>query len=102
MLLFIPLLLIFDVASVWAQIVIVVVLSCAMVIVSTRLLQIKTFNRNRVRTFIGLHYFINFSLVPIMLTAVNPWIGLLALVPFGAFVLSNISLHGTVLQPQTM
>lgn len=101
-LLFVPLLVIFNTDHVWAQIVVIGVLSCVMLAVSVQLLHMKTFNRNRVRTFIGLHYFINFSLVPIMLTAINPLIGLLALVPFGAFLLSNISLHGTVLQPQTM
>jgi len=101
-LLFVPLLFIFDTNDVWLHMVILGVLSCAMVAVSVQLLHMKTFDRNRVRTFIGLHYFINFSLVPIMLTAINPLIGLLALVPFGAFLLSNISLHGTLLQPQTM
>lgn len=101
-LLFVPLLFIFDPGRVVPQIVVLVVLSLVMVALSIRLLTMRIFHRPRARRLIGLHYFINFSLVPIMLTALNPWIALLALVPFGAFLLSNITLHGTVLQPQTM
>lgn len=101
-LLFAPLVFIFDPGRVLPQIVVLAALSLAMVAISARLLGMQTFQRSRARRLIGLHYFINFSLVPVMLTALNPWIGLLALVPFGAFLLSNLTLHGTLLQPQTM
>jgi len=83
------------------QIVVLVVLSIAMLYVSYRLLSIKIFIRNTVRKYIGLHYYINFSLVPIMLTVINPFIALIALIPPATFILSNITLHGSLL-PKTM
>ena len=101
-LLFTPLLYIFGGRDSLVQIALLVPLSIAMVATSTKLLGMDRFDREQARTYIGMHYFINFSLVPIMLTAVNPWIGLLVFVPFGAFVLSNLTLHGTLLRPKTM
>lgn len=83
------------------QIVVLVVLSVAMLYVSHRLLSIKTFVRDAVRKYIGLHYYINFSLVPIMLAVINPFIALIALIPPATFILSNVTLHGTLL-PKTM
>lgn len=84
------------------QIITLLCLSIIMVFISSKLLNMKKFDRNMARKLIGLHYYTNFSLVPIMLTPVNPWAVLLVFVPFGAFVLSNITLHGTLLQPKTM
>lgn len=101
-LLFTPLLFIFGWRDSLPQLALLVPLSLAMLVVSMRLLGMEQFDRERARRFIGMHYFINFSLVPIMLTAINPWIGLLVLVPFAAFVLSNLTLHGTLLRPKTM
>ncbi|MGC9308525.1 MAG: UbiA family prenyltransferase, partial [Thermoplasmatota archaeon] len=100
--LFTPLVFIFGWRDSLIQLVLLVPLSIAMIVVSMRLLGMQEFDREQARQYIGLHYFINFSLVPIMLTAVNPWIGLLVFVPFGAFVLSNLTLHGTLLRPKTM
>ena len=72
-----------------------------MVYVGFRLLSIKTFVRNIVRKYIGMHYYINFSLVPIMLSILSPYIVLIAIIPPAAFILSNILLHGSIL-PKTM
>ncbi len=101
-LLFTPLLYIFGWRESLPQLALLAPLSIAMLVISVKLLGMEQFDRERARRFIGLHYFINFSLVPIMLTAVNAWIGVLVLVPFGAFVLSNLTLHGTLLRPKTM
>lgn len=101
-LIFISLIFIFGFEKSIVQIAILVPLSILMVAISAKLLGMKKFDRNRARKLIGLHYYTNFSLVPIMLTPVNPWASLLIFVPFGAFVLSNITLHGTLLQPKTM
>ncbi len=101
-LIFISLLFIFGFERCWMQIAILAPLSILMVAISARLLGMKKFDRNRARKLIGLHYYTNFSLVPIMLMVLNPWIGILVFVPFGAFVLSNVTLHGTLLQPKTM
>ena len=101
-LIFISLIFIFGFEKSIVQIAILVPLSIAMVAISAKLIGMKKFDRNRARKLIGLHYYTNFSLVPIMLTVINPWLALLIFVPFGAFVLSNITLHGTLLQPKTM
>jgi 4-hydroxybenzoate polyprenyltransferase len=83
------------------QLIILSILSILMLYISYKLLSIKKFVRDEVRKYIGAHYYINFSLVPIMLTAINPFIFLLAFVPPLAFLISNIAIHGSVL-PKTM
>jgi len=85
----------------YLQFFILLILSFLMIYISYKLLSIKIFRRNDVRKYIGLHYYINFSLVPVMLSCINPWIAFLSLVPPLAFILSNITLHGTLL-PKTM
>ncbi len=101
-LLFIPLLWIFELEKSIAQIIILIPLCITMLMLSKKLLGMNGFERNKARKLIGGHYYINFSLVPVMLTVMNPLIGLLVFVPFGAFVLSNLTLHGTIMQPKTM
>ncbi|MBC7128536.1 MAG: UbiA prenyltransferase family protein [Thermoplasmatales archaeon] len=83
------------------QLIILSILSILMLYISYKLLSIKKFVRDEVRKYIGAHYYINFSLVPIMLTAINPFIFLLAFVPPLAFIISNIAIHGSML-PKTM
>jgi 4-hydroxybenzoate polyprenyltransferase len=73
-----------------------------MFILSNRLLSIKYFDRKIARRYIGSHYITNFALVPILLMTLNPWSGLLVFFPAIGFILSNIILHGTILQPKTM
>ncbi|RLF40572.1 MAG: hypothetical protein DRN12_05115 [Thermoplasmata archaeon] len=69
---------------------------------SSKLLFMKKFERDYARKFIGLHYITNFAIVPIMLMRLNPWAGLLVFFPALGFILSNLILHGTLLQPKTM
>ncbi len=69
---------------------------------SYRLLTMERFERRKARMLIGSHYMINFTLVPIMLMGLNPWAGILMFFPALGFVLSNLILHGTLLQPKTM
>jgi 4-hydroxybenzoate polyprenyltransferase len=69
---------------------------------SHRLLTMERFERRKARMLIGSHYMINFTLVPIMLMGMNPWAGVLMFFPALGFVLSNLALHGTLLQPKTM
>jgi 4-hydroxybenzoate polyprenyltransferase len=78
-----------------------VVLGGAMLYAGYRLVSATSFDRPTIRRYIGLHYFINFSLVPVMLSVLNPYIALIAFIPPLAFVLSNVTLHGSLL-PQTM
>lgn len=76
-------------------------LGMIMLFISYKLLSMKRFVRTEVRKYIGMHYFINFALVPVMLTAINPWLLFVAFLPPSAFLLSNITLHRSLL-PKTM
>jgi 4-hydroxybenzoate polyprenyltransferase len=78
------------------------VIGVLMFFLSYRLLSMERFERFKARKFIGSHYVTNFALVPIMLMSLNPWAGLLVFFPALGFILSNIILHGTILQPKTM
>jgi len=103
-LLFIPFFLIFSPLNTYhyAQIIALIFLSVLMLFISFKLLNIKYFERNKARKFIGSHFQINYMLVPIMLMALSPWTILLAIIPLLIFLFSNILLHGTLLQPKTM
>ena len=83
----------------WA---IIALIGIIMFFLSYKLLSMKRFERNKARKYIGSHVMTNFMIVPIMLMTLNPWAGLLMFFPFIGFILSNIILHGTVLQPKTM
>ena len=78
------------------------IISGMMLFLSFKLMNMKVFNRKKARTFIGSHYMINFALVPIMLMTLNVWAGILVFFPVLGFVLSNIILHKSLLQPKTM
>ena len=78
------------------------VIAILMFVLSYKLLSMKRFERFKARKYIGSHYMTNFALVPIMLMALNPWAGLLVFFPALGYILSNIILHGTILQPKTM
>jgi len=80
---------------------ILAITALVMLYASHRLLGMKKFVRNEARKYIGMHYYINFSLVPIMLSVLNPFIALIAFIPPAAFILSNLALHGSIL-PKTM
>jgi 4-hydroxybenzoate polyprenyltransferase len=77
-------------------------ISGMMIFFSYKLMNMYTFERKKARTYIGSHYMINFALVPIMLMTLNVWAGLLVFFPALGFLLSNLVLHGTLLQPKTM
>ena len=84
------------------QWIIIILISILMFFLSYKLLSMKKFERSKARKFIGSHYMINFMIVPIMLMKLNPWAGLLMFFPLLGFVLNNLILHGTLLQPKTM
>ena len=77
---------------------ILIIISILMFLLSNKLLSMEHFDRKKARRFIGSHYMINFMLVPILLMSLNIWAGLLIFFPFLGFILSNIVLHGTILQ----
>ncbi|HEC82730.1 MAG TPA: hypothetical protein ENI53_02470, partial [Thermoplasmatales archaeon] len=99
--LFYPFYAVFSFREKFIQIILISFLATIMIYISYLLLSQKKFFRDRVRKYIGMHYYINFSLVPLMLTSINPFIGFIALLPPLTFILSNITLHGALL-PKTM
>jgi 4-hydroxybenzoate polyprenyltransferase len=86
----------------YLQWIIIVLIAIIMFFLSYKLLTMEYFIRNKARKYIGSHYMINFAIVPIMLMSLNPWAGLLMFLPGLGFILSNVVLHGTLLQPKTM
>ncbi len=103
---FLPFFIIWDLYKVslfnYFQWVVIILIGIVMFFVSYKLLSIKKFERGRVTSLIGSHYIVNFTIVPIMLMSLNPWVGLLIFFPGFGFILSNVILHGTILQPKTM
>jgi len=81
---------------------IIIIIGIILFILSSKLLNMKYFDRKKARGYIGSHYMINFTIVPIMLMTLNPWAGLIMFFPGLGFILSNIILHGTITQPKTM
>ena len=67
-----------------------------------RLFSIKTFDRNKIRKHIGLIVICMYATTPIMLSSLNPYIVLAAVIPPLWFILSNLVLHHTVFEPKTM
>jgi 4-hydroxybenzoate polyprenyltransferase len=86
----------------YTQWIIISLIGILMFYISHKLISMKKFERNKARRYIGSHYMINFTIVPIMLMSLNPWAGLLMFFPGLGFILSNIILHGTITQPKTM
>jgi 4-hydroxybenzoate polyprenyltransferase len=86
----------------YIQWVIIILIGIIMIIISSKLLNMKYFDRKKARKYIGSHYMINFTIVPIMLMTLNPWAGIIMFFPGLGFILSNIILHGTITQPKTM
>ena len=73
-----------------------------MFFLSYKILSMKRFERMKLRKLMGSHYMINFMIVPIMLMSVNWLTGILVFLPGLGYILSNIILHRTFLQPKTM
>jgi len=86
----------------YLQWIIIIIIAILMFTISYKLLSMKKFERGKARKYIGSHYMINFMIVPIMLMKLNLWAGLLMFFPLLGFILNNLILHGTLLQPKTM
>jgi len=67
-----------------------------------KLYSIKTFDRTRIRKLIGIIVIFMYASVPIMLSSLNIYIILVALIPPLWFFASNLVLHKTIFEPKTM
>jgi len=80
----------------------VLCLGAAMLGVSWKILGMKKFQRDRMRRYIGLHYALNFSLAPVLLSSLIPWAFVIAFLPPLGFVISNMLVHSTIAEPKSM
>jgi hypothetical protein len=103
---FIPFFIIWDINNLttlqYLQWLIIVLIGITMFFLSSKLLNLERFERMKARKLIGSLYMVNFMIVPIMLMTLNPWAGILMFFPLLGFMLNNLILHGTLLQPKTM
>jgi len=104
---FLPFIILWDIRTLslfqYIQWIFIIIVGILMFFLSHKLLTMKRFERTRARKFIGSHYMINFTIVPIMLMSQNnPWPGILMFFPGLGFIFSNLILHRTLLQPKTM
>jgi 4-hydroxybenzoate polyprenyltransferase len=67
-----------------------------------RLFSIKSFDRKRIRNYIGVIVIFMYATAPIMLSSINIYIIFLAVIPPLWFISSNVILHSTFLEPKTM
>jgi len=67
-----------------------------------KLYSIKTFDRTRIRKLIGVIVIFMYATTPIMLSSLNIYIILVALIPPLWFFASNLVLHKTIFEPKTM
>jgi 4-hydroxybenzoate polyprenyltransferase len=71
-------------------------------IITFKMLNLKSFERQEVRKYVVLQYSINWLNIPILLMSVSPWAGLLICYPIFGLIISNILLYKTILRPQVM
>jgi len=67
-----------------------------------KLYSIKTFDRTRIRKSIGVIVIFMYATTPIMLSSLNIYIIIIALIPPLWFFASNLVLHKTIFEPKTM
>jgi 4-hydroxybenzoate polyprenyltransferase len=67
-----------------------------------KLYSLKTFDRTRIRKLIGIIVIFMYATTPVMLSSLNIFIILVALIPPFWFFASNLVLHKTVFEPKTM
>jgi 4-hydroxybenzoate polyprenyltransferase len=87
--------------SLW-QIAVLVIFEVLIFVSIYKLYSIKTFDRTRIRKSIGIIVIFMSATTPIILSSLNIYIALVALVPPLWFFGSNLALHKTVFEPKTM
>lgn len=87
--------------EIW-QIAILIILTIFTFFSIYKLFLIKEFVRKRIRKNIGITVIFMYATTPFMLSSLNLYIILLALVPPLWFICSNIVLHHTIFEPKTM
>ena len=84
------------------QIILLVVLAIATFFSIHKMFSIKTFDRARIRRWIGIIVIFMYATTPLMLSSLNMYIILVAFIPPVWFFISNLVLHKTIFEPKTM
>ncbi|MHC1635771.1 MAG: UbiA prenyltransferase family protein [Candidatus Methanospirareceae archaeon] len=63
---------------------------------------LDTFNRKTIRRLVGLHHYTNFTFAPLVLIGLNPWISIVIFIPLLIYVLSNLILYNTLMEPKAI
>ena len=100
-LIFLPFVFLWLSPSLW-QIALLVLFAIATFVSIYKLYSIKTFDRARIRKLIGIIVIFMYATTPIMLSSLNIYIILVALIPPLWFFASNLVLHKTIFEPKTM
>ncbi len=87
--------------NIW-QIPLLVLLAIVTFLTIYKLYSVKTFDRARIRKLIGIIVIFMYATTPVMLSSLDPYIILVALIPPLWFFASNLLLHKTVFEPKTM
>lgn len=92
----------FDLQATLWQILVLLILGILTFIFIYKLYSIKTFDRSRIRKLIGIIVIFMYATTPIMLSSLNIYIILVAVIPPLWFFGSNLLLHKTIFEPKTM
>lgn len=84
------------------QIALLIILTILIFVAIFKMFLIKEFVRNRIRKNIAIIVIFMYATTPIMLSSLNLYIVLLAIVPPLWFICSNLILHHTIFVPKTM
>jgi len=84
------------------QIALLIILTILIFVSIFKMFLIKEFVRNRIRKNIAIIVIFMYATTPIMLSSLNLYIMLLAIVPPLWFICSNLILHHTIFEPKTM
>jgi 4-hydroxybenzoate polyprenyltransferase len=79
-----------------------VIVSAIILYLTKLILSIEHFERQRLRRLVGIHYMVSYSLAPLVLASLSFYILFLIIIPPAFFIGSNLVLHRTYLNPQTM
>ncbi len=101
---FVPLLFFEDFPYYLWQPVIMFLMFVGVIYASVKMLNLKTFNRDKLRKLISIQAFLRYSVVPVMLMAfIGYYLGLFLIIfPFVWFVFFNWLIYGKTVQPKTL
>lgn len=91
----------YNIYTFYSSLILLLIFATSMFFISFRFLTMKKFIRDNLRKLLGTHFSINFSLVPIMLSAFNPYAILIAIIPPLGFIIANKLTFGRAI-PKTM